>query len=290
MMNGSANMKNLKKLLCVFLIFMLAACGTGAKTWQDHYDLGMRYLSEGNYEEAILSFTAAIEIDDKRIEAFIGRGDAYFAFDELEEHFESAIADFETALGLDEMYVDAYIKLADVYFAMDETDKAIEVLVKGFEVTGDSILQERLAEKGYWHISNASGRIIVNEKEYRNEIDQYMDQYNNVCFTTFGIRFSPEVLVTLSGMRDSVKEAEIAFAETAGLSSDDLDYAEEYGEYDMDDDWEKMYNWDYLDKDMTVSGYFYYNDDYQRTYFEDDSWNLDPNGPYTFKLTSWSYK
>ena len=282
-------MKRIKNILLVCLVFVLTACSTGAKTWQDHYNLGMRYLSEGNYEEAILSFTAAIEIDAKRIEAFIGRGDAYFAFDELEEHFESAIADFETALGLDEMYADAYLKLADVYFAMDETDKAIEVLVKGFEVTGDTSLQERLAERGYWHISNASGRIIVNEKEYMNEIDQYMDQHDYVSFTTFGIRFNPEVLVNISGTQESVKEADIAFAQTAGLSSDDLDYAEEYGEYDMDD-WQKMYNWDYLDKDMTVSGYFYYNDDYQRTYFEDDSWNLNPNGPYTFKLTDWSFK
>lgn len=30
-------------------------------TWQEQYDLGLRYLSEGNYEEAIIAFTAAIE-------------------------------------------------------------------------------------------------------------------------------------------------------------------------------------------------------------------------------------
>lgn len=39
--------------------------------------MGVRYLSEGNYEEAIIAFTAAIEIDPKRAEAYVGRGDAY---------------------------------------------------------------------------------------------------------------------------------------------------------------------------------------------------------------------
>lgn len=47
--------------------------------WQEKYDLGVRYLSEGNYEEAILAFEAAIEIDPKRAEAYLGLADAYTA-------------------------------------------------------------------------------------------------------------------------------------------------------------------------------------------------------------------
>ena len=43
-------------------------------TWQEQYDLGVRYLAEGNYEEAIIAFTAAIEIDPNRVEAYMGRG------------------------------------------------------------------------------------------------------------------------------------------------------------------------------------------------------------------------
>ena len=37
----------------------------------------MRYLSEGNYEEAVIAFTAAIEIDPKRPESYIGLSDAH---------------------------------------------------------------------------------------------------------------------------------------------------------------------------------------------------------------------
>ena len=65
-------------ILTLALVLGLAGCGQdAAAAWQEQYDLGVRYLSEGNYEEAILAFTAAIEIDAKRPEGLIGRGDAY---------------------------------------------------------------------------------------------------------------------------------------------------------------------------------------------------------------------
>ena len=74
----------------VLAVVLLAAACSGAsstengekepdkKSWQDYYDLGVRYLSEGNYEEAIIAFTAALEIDPSRPEAYVGRGDAYW--------------------------------------------------------------------------------------------------------------------------------------------------------------------------------------------------------------------
>lgn len=52
---------------------------SSALTWQEQYDLGVRYLSEGNYREAILAFNVAIEIDPKRPEAYLGLADAYEA-------------------------------------------------------------------------------------------------------------------------------------------------------------------------------------------------------------------
>ena len=66
-------------LLALLLTLSLAACGEKAPTWQEQYDLGQKYLTEGNYEEAILAFTAAIEIDPKRPEAYLSLADAYEA-------------------------------------------------------------------------------------------------------------------------------------------------------------------------------------------------------------------
>lgn len=74
----------LKRVLCLFLaaaLLCLAGCGAKQETlsWQEQYDLGVRYLSEGKYEEAVLAFEAAIEIDPRRPEAYASLTDAYLA-------------------------------------------------------------------------------------------------------------------------------------------------------------------------------------------------------------------
>ena len=79
----------MKKLFCTLLaaalLLSLAACSKApeadpadeALDWQTQYDLGVRYLSEGNYEEAILAFEAAIEIDPKNADAYRKLAEAY---------------------------------------------------------------------------------------------------------------------------------------------------------------------------------------------------------------------
>lgn len=92
----------MKKIICVFLsmILVLSSCSQSVSAWQEQYDLGMRYLSEGNYEEAIIAFTAAIEIDPKR--------------------------------------ADAYLQLAEVYMRTNETENAIRVINQGIDACGES--------------------------------------------------------------------------------------------------------------------------------------------------------
>lgn len=101
------------------LLLLLCSCGqpsvTGeeenvAPTWQEQYDLGVRYLEEGNYEEAIIAFTAAIEIDSKRTEAYVG--------------------------------------LADLYLAVGDVESAISILEQGYKITGDETLNTRRRELG----------------------------------------------------------------------------------------------------------------------------------------------
>lgn len=76
-------------LLPLLFLGLLSACSTSPKTaettWQEQYDLGVRYLSDGNYEEAIIAFTAAIEIDPKQAEGYMRLAEAYEANGEIEE-------------------------------------------------------------------------------------------------------------------------------------------------------------------------------------------------------------
>lgn len=100
-------------ILALALALGLCACGSKAETapaeevpveevptWQEQYDLGLRFLSEGNYKEAIIAFEAAIKIDPKLPEAYVG--------------------------------------LADVYTAQGDTDKAMEILRQALEALGEN--------------------------------------------------------------------------------------------------------------------------------------------------------
>ena len=44
--------------LCLGILLLLGAtaCGNKAPTWQEQYDLGIRYLNDGDYEEAVIAF------------------------------------------------------------------------------------------------------------------------------------------------------------------------------------------------------------------------------------------
>ncbi len=152
----------MKRIVSVFLALTLAltlcACGkrgtqSGARptpsapTWQEQYDLGVRYLSEGDYEQAIIAFTAAIEIDPKRAEAYLGRADAYIGSGETEENLAAARADYETVLTLDESCTEAWLGIADVYIRQGDYDGAMETLREALEKVGeDPDIENKLAE------------------------------------------------------------------------------------------------------------------------------------------------
>ena len=159
----------MKRLLfaAVILFTVTALCACGQKpmveeqsvpTWQEQYDLGVRYLSEGNYEEAIIAFTAAIEIDPKQAPAYVGRGDAYIGSGETEDNLEAAQADYEMAIELDETNVETYLSLADVHIRRGDYDKALDILRSGLERAGQSQeISEKIAEIESGTISDSSG-------------------------------------------------------------------------------------------------------------------------------------
>lgn len=143
-------------VIALILAIGLIACGQGsgqtsevatASTWQEQYDLGIRYLSEGNYEEAIIAFTAAIEIDPNRAEAYVGRGDAYVGSGETEENLAAAQVDYELAIELDDSQAEFYQKLSYVYDAMGESLRAIEILEQGAHLLDDANLLEEAQRK-----------------------------------------------------------------------------------------------------------------------------------------------
>lgn len=125
----------IRTLTDLLAVILLSACGNESR-WQDQYDLGMQYLTEGNYEEAIVAFSEAIEIDPNNALAYIGRGNAYTGSGD--DNLGLALADFQKAVQLDEQNTDAYLGIADVYILQGNHDAAMEILKEALEKTGNS--------------------------------------------------------------------------------------------------------------------------------------------------------
>lgn len=129
----------------VFLL-VLVRCAANVSTWQEQYDLGIRYFSEDNYEEAIIAFTSVIEIDPKNVDAYLGRAEAYIARGETEEALLLALKDYEKVASIDETLSDAYLGMADVYIRMGDYDKALEILQSVPDVAMNDEVAAKIAE------------------------------------------------------------------------------------------------------------------------------------------------
>lgn len=191
-------------LLTISMVFSLTACSSDSSTWQEQYDLGIRYLSEGNYEEAIIAFTAAIEIDPKEVPAYVGRGDAYIGSGKTEDNLTAAKVDYEMAIELDETCAEAYIGLADVYIAQGSPEKASEILNQAIEVVGETgalaTVLERLEEymrdvsdENDEELSSADAFQPLDgyPKEERHDMDD--GSYIKVSYNQFGERIEQTI-------------------------------------------------------------------------------------------------
>ena len=90
-------MKRVKALIktgmIALLLMVITACGNGGKT-KYTLEMAQNYLLEGNYEEAILAYTALIEIDPSDTSLYMQRADAYV----YTEQYQNAIDDFTVVI------------------------------------------------------------------------------------------------------------------------------------------------------------------------------------------------
>ena len=147
-------------LLSAMCCLCFTACGQNVEAqWQEQYDLGVRYLSEGNYEEAIIAFTTAIEIDPKRPEAYVVLAELYAERGEVEiaseilEHGVAACGDLEIFARFRKEYLNDSQSLLEAGL----TDQMItfeEVRCLGHSVIGLDIqtLYDLMMEKGFQQV------------------------------------------------------------------------------------------------------------------------------------------
>lgn len=91
-------MKRVKKSLIFWAVMCLLAGCQKKMTVQDYLDLGDKYLTEANYEEAIVEFTKAIEVEPKAMKAYEGLANAYIKtenYEKAQETLQSGISVYE---------------------------------------------------------------------------------------------------------------------------------------------------------------------------------------------------
>ena|GEM_PF-6973738 len=142
-------------ILIIALMLLLSICATSCSTsgtntpdpYEEQIQLGYKYLSEMDYEQAIVAFDKAISIDAKRDTAYIGKADTYLAKggdDMIANIDESLKVGYEVTQS--EGIVDAYIRIADELVEAENYDAALELLQKGYEATENEKLKEKIAE------------------------------------------------------------------------------------------------------------------------------------------------
>ena len=162
-------------VLCFLILLTACSSQVGGGTvssghgssWEELYNTGMRFLSEGNYEQAIIAFTSSIEIEEKHAEVYIGRGDAYVGAakntaaeaensdslpDKAVSLCQSAVEDYRQAIDLDPATPETYYKAAEACEWMGDIDAATDILERGFRATSNQTLQN------YLEVLQAGGR------------------------------------------------------------------------------------------------------------------------------------
>ena len=174
------------KKAIIIIISLVVAIGIGATAYtvstgvfnpyEQQIRLGYKFLSEMNYEQALIAFDKAISIEAKRDKAYIGKADTYFAKgnedmtavlmkidegfktgdDMLAMHDESAKIGNEMLVMINESLkvgyeltqsekiIDTYIRLADKFTDIGRTDLALKLLQLGYNTIGNERLKDRI--------------------------------------------------------------------------------------------------------------------------------------------------
>jgi hypothetical protein len=127
-------------LICVTGLTRAPGAISSASNW---LSLGQKYLLDLEYEQSVVAFTKAIEIDPRSVEPRLGLAQALMALERYDEAEEALLE----VLDIDDMNASAYIALQDLYDAVsdmaklralldDMRERGLEAHIMFGEVTG----------------------------------------------------------------------------------------------------------------------------------------------------------
>jgi superkiller protein 3 len=133
-------------LAALLLGLVLASCGAGpatpipedeaptvaveSGTAEEHFQKGNEYAQQGQFQEAIDEYLAALEIEPEHVSALTNLGVAYYNTGRLQE----AITQYEKAIAIAPEDADIYSNLGAAYVQTGQMEKALEQYQKAVEL------------------------------------------------------------------------------------------------------------------------------------------------------------
>ena len=123
-------------VVIITLLVGISISNSSAGRLREQLELGQKYLEEMKYEEAVVAFNNAIEIDP--------------------------------------MNADAYLGLAEAYIRTGDFDTAYEYAAKGYELTGDERLKEKMDMIESGNITASNGWLMKESFYFEGELKSYV--------------------------------------------------------------------------------------------------------------------
>ena len=99
----------------------------------DLVSIGKRQIKQNDYQSAIETFDRILENDDSNLEAYYGRGEAYYQL----EDFNRAIKDFDQVLAINAQDAQAYLYRGYAYAGLNDHRQAIEDYSQSIDLNPD---------------------------------------------------------------------------------------------------------------------------------------------------------
>lgn len=132
--------RKLHVIVVLVAVTLLTACDSGTDEYQSNFDSGQRYASQGDYSQAVASYTKAIADRADSIEAYNRRAAAYRKMSDNVK----AVSDYKTVVEIASkkaeakpLLAQAYADLTDTYASTGNYEEAATSINKSIQLLPD---------------------------------------------------------------------------------------------------------------------------------------------------------